>query len=765
MAYSQQYSRARIYYNSAKDLALLSAQGVALDHLLFKRGVYIESDFSSQELGSAKMLGLKTEILIEDVVKFYSEQNSVENTTIRETENCFDKDGEYKIPTNWKHGSMGGYFKYQEFLDHLDLMADKYPHLITKREPISNFKTSENRHIYFVKISDNPNEDENESTVLYNAIHHGREPASLSQTIFYMWYLLENYEYNAEIKGLVDNLEMYFVPVINPDGYIYNEKTQPNGGGMWRKNRRGGYGVDPNRNYDYEWGGVGASASQSQETYRGSSSFSEPETKAMKWLCEQHDFKIAMNAHCASNVLLYPWGYTKNASPDQQYYHELGAEMCSENNFEPGQGSIIMYPASGNSDDWMYMGNSKPKIISYTPEIGSKADGFWPAKSKIDGICKGMVKQNKNAANASLNWAIVKEKSPLILETHSAHLSYSLKRLGLENGKDFKISIKGIGPYVQSVGSANTHSGVQLMASLKDSISYTMATNTPAGQKFQLELHVDNGYFVTVDTITKYFGSGGSVISESGDNMSNWNGWDKTSQDYYSAPSSVTDSPHGNYSNSNKNDMVLLTNIDLSNVGTAQLRFWAKWDIEDNYDYAQVMASTDGGSSWTALCGQYTVRGGQYQDQDQPVYDGKQSGWVREIIDLSNFLGEIIKIKFRVVSDMYTSKDGFYLDDFEVLTAGTSSILESRLLNGMGLKCWPNPANDQVTFGVVGNNVSENSQISIINNLGEVVDEIELDGLSREFRYSTKNLGVGVYFCVLSDNKNLSLPTRLVISK
>src|SRR5690606_2209606 len=107
-------------------------------------------------------------------------------------------------------------------------------------------------------ISDQPDVDQDEPEVLYDALHHAREPASLSQLIFYMWYLLENYGTNDEVTYLVDSTEMYFVPCVNPDGYVYNWNNHPTGGGMWRKNRRvngnGTFGVDLNRNYGHEWG-------------------------------------------------------------------------------------------------------------------------------------------------------------------------------------------------------------------------------------------------------------------------------------------------------------------------------------------------------------------------------------------------------------------------------------------------------------------------------------------------------------------------------
>ena len=138
---------------------------------------------------------------------------------------------------NYEDGSMGGYLTYDELLATLDEMVNLYPNLITARAPIGNILTHENRPIYWLRLSDNPNVEEAEPEVLYTALHHAREPNSLSQMVFYLWYLLENYDSDPEVKYLVDNTAMYFIPCINPDGYIYNETNDPNGGGLWRKNK------------------------------------------------------------------------------------------------------------------------------------------------------------------------------------------------------------------------------------------------------------------------------------------------------------------------------------------------------------------------------------------------------------------------------------------------------------------------------------------------------------------------------------------------
>src|SRR6185295_11372749 len=216
---------------------------------------------------------------------------------------------------------------YEEMLAILDSMQLLYPQLISKRAPLDNTTTWENRPVYWVRISNNPNVDQDKPEIFYNAVHHAREAASLSQIIYYMWYLLDNYNTDPEVKGIVDNAEMYFVPCINPDGYVYNHTTNPNGGGMHRKNLRknsdGTKGVDINRNYDKFWGydNTGSSTTMSSDSYRGPSAGSEPETKMVNNFCIAHHFKMAISCHTYGGYLIHPWGYKANTTtPDDALF-------------------------------------------------------------------------------------------------------------------------------------------------------------------------------------------------------------------------------------------------------------------------------------------------------------------------------------------------------------------------------------------------------------------------------------------------------------
>lgn len=282
------YHRATIQLEG-KNIAQLAELGVETDHGDYKPGRSFTSDFSEFELNLIRQAGFSTQILIENVADWYASDQNKSSALPRNACGASSQFYDYPTPVNYTTGTMAGYFTYQQMLDILDDMHQKFPNLISPRKITSDtIVTHEGRPQYWVKVSDNPSNDENEPKALFTALHHSREPNSMSQMIFFLWYLLENYDNDPEIKYIVDNTELFFVPCVNPDGYLYNEATNPDGGGLWRKNRRdngdGTFGVDLNRNYGYEWGfnNQGSSPNTSSELYRGPSAFSEPESRMLR---------------------------------------------------------------------------------------------------------------------------------------------------------------------------------------------------------------------------------------------------------------------------------------------------------------------------------------------------------------------------------------------------------------------------------------------------------------------------------------------------
>jgi murein tripeptide amidase MpaA len=749
------YSKAKIYYSNTLDLTKMLNNGIAVDHGKNKRNVFVESVFSSEEINNANILGFHVEILIDDMQKYIQNRKktaSLRNASCPTSENA----KVYNTPNNFELGSMGGFYTYTQMLQELDDMHSLYPNLISAKAQISNFLTYENRPIYSIKISDNPDVDESEPEMLFTAIHHAREPASMQQLIFYMWYLLENYATDDEIKGIVDNTEQYFIPVLNVDGYIYNETTNPNGGGFWRKNRRlnndGSIGVDNNRNYSYHWGESGVSSSGSGETWPGEYAFSEIENQAVKWFCEQHNFVMALNNHTYSQLLLYPFGYASNTpTPEDNLFETISSLMVSQNGYT-NQISADLYPAAGDSDDWMYGDTStKSKIYAMTPEIGND---FWPNESDIIGICKDMMFHNITAAHLITNYAEITDLSPQFIPSLTGNFDYQIKRLGLQDPANFSVSMVPISSNIISVGGSQSHNGLSMLQEVSGAISYQLASSTQVGEEIKYKLIVANGQFNTEQIISKVYGSSLNLYNDSCDNTSNYNNsdWEVTTSDYYSASSAITDSANGDYNNNTNSTIELTNEIDLSNVTDASLSFYTKWSIEAGWDYVQFEISIDNGNTWIPQCGNYTSAGVANQNiEGEPMYDGNQSSWIKEEISLSDYIGESIRFRFQIVSDNYQTEDGFYFDDFkvEVINPSSTAGVNNTELNNVIV--YPNPFEDN--FSVKIPNIYNEVTIALFTINGKLITQKKTTNSLTKINLN--NLSNGVYFIRITTNDNV----------
>jgi hypothetical protein len=755
------YSRVKIYADNY-ELSELANKGVTLDHGHHKLNQWCIVDISEKEMAILDEEGVPYDLLISDVSSYYAEH--INDPITRDDRSDCDGAAEpgYNpdTPENFNLGDMGGYFTYEEYLAELDAMRAAYPDLISEKSGISDFETWEGRPIHWVRISDNPDTDEaEEEEVLYTAIHHAREPMSLSQTIFYMWYLLENYGTNDEVTFLVDHTEMYFVPMINPDGYKYNHTTNPGGGGMHRKNRNpdigfDNKGVDLNRNYAYHWNESGTSPFEDGDTFAGDSAFSEPETQAIKWFCENHNFKFAFNAHSHGDLLLFPIGWAYGEFAEDHDYFQAYTNHMSVHNGYIGQKSTELYPAAGDSDDWMYVDDleTKPEIFAVTPEVG---DAFWPPSSAIIPTCKEMLFSNLVMAHLPHVYGVTQDLEDNRLTASSGYLNYSLERLGLKDG-DITISMSGVSGITIS-GDLNVHD-LAIMEMVEDSISYELDPGLGFGDEIKYVIHTDNGTWVRHDTVIKYFGMGSVVFSDDCTDLFNWTGdWALTNETYYSPATCITDSPYDDtYGNNVDKEIELDESFAFEEATYAYVNFRAKWEIESDYDYVQFMASTNDGASWTPLCGNYTVLGVYPQDVDEPLYEGFQEYWVQEEIDLTDYIGESdVRFKFRLITDGGLQMDGFYFDDFSVITdGGYAKIGEEQRF---GFKLYPNPANDQVQILL---DQPENIQSIVIRDaLGREVYR------SNQFEsvFSIADFEAGQYFVQITNDSNQMTTKKLMV--
>lgn len=763
---AQNYSKVKIYTDAA-GLTELAELGLAVDHGDWKQGTFFIGDFSEDDLEVLEASDFDYEVVVKNVKAYYAEINTLsakKNTVCDPATSGGEPLPE--TPVNFEvNSAYAGFYKYQDMLDALDSMVSMYPNLITARAAIPSGQTHEGRDVYYVKISDSPGTDDaTEPNVLYSSIHHAREPMSLSETIFFMWYLLENYVTDPEVKFIVDNTELFFVPCINPDGYIYNEATDPSGFGMHRKNKApvgtNNPGVDLNRNYSYGWNTTGVSNNPNNDTYPGSGPFSEPETQAMKWMVETYHFKTGMNAHSHGKQMLFPIGTTSAEFADHHdYFQDLADHMVKFNGYEAIKSSGL-YPASGDSDDYMYKDsigvNGKDTMFVMTPETGT---AFWPAQSEVVPTCAAMVWPNMRMAHVTHRYLVTEETDDALISDNSGYFRHEVLRLGFEPGP-VTVSINPV-LNLQSVGASVSHD-ISWHSTAEDSISYVLDPMIQFGDEVKYELVTDYGAWQHRDTITKIYDQWILIENDDASSTANWTGsWQLTTDEAYSPTTSFTESNGSDYSNNDDKTFRYNNTIDLTNAEDAMITFYATWEIEADYDYCQFQVSTNNGATWEGQCGLYTVEGsstpwnGSVQPDGEPVWEST-SGWVQEQISLSDYLGDVIQVRFRFESDGGVTQDGFYFDDFQIMVDYPASLEE---LNSLQLVAAPNPADEYLVISAAN---TFSGTLMLFDQSGKKVYEHEILSETKQVEVPTAHLPEGVYIARIADRFSVQ-PVKVVV--
>ncbi len=192
----------------------------------------------------------------------------------------------------------------------MDLAVAAYPGIAQKVDISAlpgGMRTIENRAMFALKVSDNVATDEDEPAIVIAAQHHARELNSPIMVTCAWDRILTAYATDPQLQAVVDGYELWFVPIVNPDGVEHVWNVDSN----WRKNRRnngGSFGVDLNRNYPFLWGVCGASTLGGSQTYRGAAPASEPETQTMINLTRLLRPEIYLDFHSSGQevLALYP---------------------------------------------------------------------------------------------------------------------------------------------------------------------------------------------------------------------------------------------------------------------------------------------------------------------------------------------------------------------------------------------------------------------------------------------------------------------------
>ena len=516
------------------------------------------------------------------------------------------------------NAAAGQYHTYPQVINILEGLADDFP-AIVKLDTIG--EGYQGNKIFLLKISDNVQVEENdEEEVLFVGVHHAREWPGLEVALFIADSLTSAYGVEPEITDIIDSQQIWIVPCLNPDGYIYSHDQ----GNDWRKNRHyfsqwQAWGVDLNRNWGGsnngdrigQWGSVQVSISNNpdMETYCGPGPLSEQEPAALWAFSRQHDFIFAITYHTYGELLLYPWGYTYSNSPDWSILSSVGTQMANRiggqygGHYTPQQGSDL-YPTTGDFTDHydgyeLYAGGSN--TIPYTIEIGAS---FQPSPSYLDQI----VRENWDGAYYVMSIAdsIRGLLTPMVMPP-------VIDPMGTDSDGDFTVS---------------------------------WAESNPAAAASKFELAELADYTVYEDD------------AESGSALWSLNGWSMSTAKSHS-------SNHSFFSTTqSSNQSVTMKSVYPYRVEAGDsLTYWCWYDTEPLWDYAFVEVSTDG-RVWDLLAS----------------YTGSQMSWQRKAHSLADYEGQWIFIQFRYITDDYIEETGIYVDDIQPVTDfGSETTLSSNI--------------------------------------------------------------------------------------
>ncbi|MCA2214823.1 M14 family metallopeptidase [Jidongwangia harbinensis] len=237
-------------------------------------------------------------------------------------------------------------------------------------------------------------------SVLYAGAQHAREWITPEMNRRLLHHVVNGYGTDATLTNLVNTTELWFLPVANPDGYDF---TFTEGNRLWRKNLRDNDGngeittadgVDLNRNFAEKWGwdNEGSSPDPADQTYRGPSPNSEPETQALNNLFRRVGFEFFVNYHSAAELLLYGIGWQVNTPlPDDQISIAMAGDDAhpAVPGYDPDI-SAELYTTNGDTDTHAQV---RFGTIGFTPEMttcqvasGIDPDDQWNAEDCESGF-------------------------------------------------------------------------------------------------------------------------------------------------------------------------------------------------------------------------------------------------------------------------------------------------------------------------------------------------------------------------------------------
>ncbi len=692
--------------------------------------------------------------------------------------------------------AIPGYTSYDDFLVLLSNLQLQYPDLLRvqtigestgKQYYQQGYAQYENfqHDIISIMLSDNAAIDEDEPAFYFIGALHAREPISTQVCLAILTHFLENYGTDPRITEIVNSSEIWFVPIINPDGHkIVLDQTNV----WWRKNIRdnnenqtidlanygsGADGVDLNRNFGHEWNYIGASGDENYATYHGPYPNSEPETTTITDFWASRNFLAGISYHSYGELVLFPMGYISNLyTADYAEQSSLAIQMAESipsiggTHYAPYP-SWGLYPASGTSDDYAYAVHG---IFAYTIEL---ATSFIPSAAEVNVITQNNLEaaklliERKNRATLTGNITDIISGEPIeatvfisIMDNHPLNRSLYKSNAGFGRYHRFlPVGVYDVLFYAD--GYQPEEMTVEIIADTASVLDIQMSPTIP----IDLNIFVYDEAFDPVSDAEIFFPET-SIPSQMTDEFG-YTSFSGLSQGAYktqiSKPGYETYIGIVNYQN--PNNMFTLMSSPLIFDGFEEgLSNWTtthSWGVSTNNEFSGQYSLSDSPSGNYAsnrtsyatyaipielvginnaslkfqlkrnilldgdhLALQFSTDQLNWQTLD--YYNGT-CDWEPQTYSLNHFLGQTIWLRFMMVSNSSGVADGVFIDDFSIFINYVPVVQNTPSAKPFDFSIYPNPFSLDLNILIRDCDQKARYDIDIFNLRGQHVSSIIKD--------------------------------------
>jgi hypothetical protein len=329
------------------------------------------------------------------------------------------------------------YWRLAEIAAAFDAWSAAYPDIFHQT---SLGESGQGTPILMARISDHASLNEAEPAIIFHAAQHANECNGTGAVMRQMATLLEGYGSDPAVTARVDGLELWFIPVLNPDGhgYVFSGAASWD---QWRKtlrdNNQNGLvdfpydGVDLNRNWDWFWQ-ENENDQPSDDYYKGPMPWSEAEALVLRMFVPAKRPVLVVDYHSPATInwasyIFYPWVSTHGwgESPDFEIAQALANGWATATRDEANQPyhSIYGYDTLPKEQNWIY---GRTGILTFEMEI---SDHCWWTGATVDTIAARVARGSTYVLDRVLNGPGIRGRvtdattgQPLVAEVQIAEL-------------------------------------------------------------------------------------------------------------------------------------------------------------------------------------------------------------------------------------------------------------------------------------------------------------------------------------------------------